>query len=44
MLVPERLLNGMQLAVRGESFDGRDRPAIGLHREQAARFHGRAVE
>src|SRR3989441_5370693 len=39
MLLPETLLDRMEIAVLGEPFDGRDRRAVRLHREERARLH-----
>src|SRR2546425_1056963 len=39
MLLPEALLDRMEIAVLGEPFDGRDRRAVRLHREERARLH-----
>src|SRR5439155_19314184 len=44
MLVPERLLHRMQLAVLRQAFDGGDGAPFGLDREQRAGLHGPAVE
>src|SRR6185436_11895786 len=44
VLVPERLLQGMQLTVLGETFDGRNRAAVGLDGETGARPDGDAVD
>ena len=44
MLVPERLLHGVQIAVGGEAFDGDEFAAIGLDGEHGAGFDGLAVE
>src|SRR5712691_4141119 len=38
VLVPESLLHRVQLAVRGEAFDGGDARPVGLHRQHRARF------
>src|SRR5215207_8040895 len=40
----EALLDGVELAVARQALDGGDRPAVGLHREQRAGLHRRAVE
>ena len=42
--VRERLLHGMELAVRGEPFDRDDLVAVGLRGEHEARAHELAVE
>src|SRR5918993_698584 len=42
--LPEALLDGVELAVARQALDGGDRPAVGLHREQRAGLHRRAVE
>src|SRR6266545_6992973 len=44
VMLPERLLQGMQLAVRGEPFDRRDLAAVGLDGEHGARLHREPVE
>jgi len=44
MLVPERFLNRMEMAVGGQAFDGGDLAAVGLDGEHGAGFHGLAVE
>ena len=44
MLLVERLLHRMELAVRGEALDRRHLAAVRLHREHGARLHRLAVE
>ena len=44
MLVPERLLHGVEIAVGGEAFDGDQFAAVGLHGEHGAGFDGLAVD
>jgi len=44
VLVPERLLDRVQDAVLREPFDGGHLPSVSLHREDAARLHGLAVD
>ena len=44
VLVPERLLHGMQIAIEGQAFDGNDLGAVGLHGEHAPAFDDSAVE
>ena len=39
-MVVERLLDGMQLAVRGKALDRRDLRAVGLDAEDGARLDG----
>src|SRR5215210_746563 len=42
--LPERLLERVQLAVRGETLDRRDLAAVGLDGKDGARLHGASVE
>ena len=44
VLFPEALLQRVQLAVRRQPFDGRDRRAVGLHREHRAGLRAAAVD
>ena len=44
MLLPEAVLQRMQLAVLGEPLDRGDLRAVGLHREDRARFGAAAVD
>src|SRR4029077_11645140 len=44
VLVPERLLQRMELAVLGHAFDRGEAPALGLDREHRAALHGLAVD
>ena len=44
VLVPERFLHGVQLAVHGQAFDGHDVRAVSLHREHRAALDGLAVD
>ena len=44
VMVVERLLHGMELAVRGEPLDGRDLGPVDLDAEQGARLRGHAVD
>ena len=44
VLLVERLLHRVQLAVRGEALDRRHLAAVGLHGEHRARLHRLAVE
>jgi hypothetical protein len=44
VMFDEGFLNRAQLAVLGEAFDGRDFPAVRLHREMEAGFNDFAVE
>src|SRR5689334_2359336 len=43
VLLPEALLDGMQLTVLGQALDRGDLGAVGLHGEQGARLHRLAV-
>src|SRR5213593_2511624 len=43
-LLPERLLEGMEPTVRGQSLDRRDSPAFRLHGEHRAALHRAAVD
>src|SRR5690606_20256649 len=44
VVLAERLLHGMQLAVAGQALNGRDFGAAGLHREQGAALDRDAVD
>src|SRR5947209_956467 len=44
VLIPEGLLDGVELAGGGHAFDGQQFAAVGLHGEHGARFDGPAVE
>ncbi len=44
MVVPEGLLDRMELAVRGHALDRGDLRAVGLHGQDRARLHGLAVQ
>src|SRR5205085_11009373 len=44
VLVPERFLYGIELAVVGQTFDGEHFAAIGLHGENSAALDGLSVE
>src|SRR5258708_5318426 len=44
VFVPEGLLHDVQLAVRGQAFDGRHLRAVGLDGEDGARLDGLAVD
>ena len=44
VLIPKSLLDGVELAVRGEAFDDGEAVAIGLDGQQRTRLHGSTVE
>src|SRR5688572_21679796 len=44
VLLPEALLQGMQLTLRGKPLDRGDRGAIGLDGEHRARLHAAAID
>ena len=44
IILDERFLHRIKLAILGQAFDGRDLAPIGLHGEMQARFHDFAVE
>ena len=44
VLLPEGLLQWVEPALRRQSLDGRDRRAVGLHRQHGAALDGHAVD